>query len=50
MIKIALRLRNRHVLNVTISGNFECFQYFNFKADLLENENLFRKIQVPLFS
>ena len=26
---------------VTISGNFEHFQYFNFETDFLENENLF---------
>ena len=28
---------------VTISGNFERFQYFNFEADFLENEILFQK-------
>ena len=35
---------------VTISGNLERFQYFNFKTDFLENKNLFEKIRVPLFS
>ena len=30
---------------VTISGNFEHFQYFNFEADFLENENLFQKLK-----
>ena len=28
---------------VTISGNFERSQYFNFETDFLENENLFQK-------
>ena len=28
---------------MTISGNFERFQYFNFETDFLENENLFLK-------
>ena len=27
---------------VTISENFEHFQYFNFETDFLENENFFR--------
>ena len=27
---------------VTISGNFERFQYFNFEIDFLENENIFQ--------
>ena len=35
---------------VTISGNFERFQYFNFETDFLENENLFQKTGVPFFS
>ena len=34
---------------MTISGNFERFQYFNFEADFLENENLFQKTGVPFF-
>ena len=29
---------------VTISGNFERFQYFNFETNFLENKNLFSKI------
>ena len=37
-------------LCVTISGNFECFWYFNFETDFLENENIFQKTEVPLFS
>ena len=32
---------------MTISGNFECFQYCNFKTDFLDNKNLFQKIGVP---
>ena len=28
---------------VTITGNFECFQYFNFDTNFLKNENLFFK-------
>ena len=32
---------------MTIIGNFECFQYFNFAANFLENENLFEKTEVP---
>ena len=31
---------------VTISGIFERFQYFNFKTDFLEYENLFQKTGV----
>ena len=29
--------------NMTISGNFECFQCFQFEIDFLENENFFQK-------
>ena len=32
---------------MTISGNFERFQYFNFEKDFLQNENLFQKTGVP---
>ena len=35
---------------VTISGNIERFQYFNFETDFLEIENLFQKSRVPFFS
>ena len=35
---------------VTISGNFECFQYYNFETDFLENENLFQKPEALFFS
>ena len=35
---------------VTITGNFERFQYFNFSARVLGNESLFQKIGVPFFS
>ena len=28
---------------MTISGNFETFQYFNFEADFQENQNVFQK-------
>ena len=34
---------------MTISGNFEHFQYVNFEIDFMENENLFQKTEVPLF-
>ena len=34
---------------MTIKGNFERFQYFNFETDFLENENLFQKTGVPVF-
>ena len=36
-------------LYVTISECFKRFQYFNFKTNFLENENLFQKTEVPLF-
>ena len=35
---------------VTISGNLERFQYFNFEINFLESENLFQKTEVPFFS
>ena len=35
---------------VTISGNFKCFQCFNFEKDFLENENPFQKTKVMFFS
>ena len=35
---------------MTISGNLERFQYFNFERDFLENENVFQKTGVPFFS
>ena len=28
---------------MTITGNFECFQYFDFETNFLENKNLFFK-------
>ena len=28
---------------LTITGNFECFQYFNFQTNFLKNKNLFSK-------
>ena len=31
-----------------VSGNFEHLQYFNLETNFLENENLFKKIVVPL--
>ena len=34
---------------VTITRNFEFFQYFNFEKSFLENVNLFRRTGVPLF-
>ena len=35
---------------LTISGNFESFQYFNFETDFAENEKLFQKPGVLFFS
>ena len=35
---------------VTISGNFERFQYFKLETDFLENENLFQKSGILFFS
>ena len=32
---------------MTITGNFEHFQYFNFEADFLENKSLFKKTGEP---
>ena len=34
---------------LTITGNFEQFQYFNLETDFLKNENLFQKTGVPFF-
>ena len=34
---------------VTISGNFEHFQYFNFETDFLENEKNFSKNWSTIF-
>ena len=34
---------------VTISENFENFQYLNFETDFLESENFFQKTGVPFF-
>ena len=36
--------------NVTISGNLECFQYFEFETYFLESGNIFQKTGVPFFS
>ena len=35
---------------MTITGNFERFQCFNFESDFLENKNLFQKAGIPFFS
>ena len=35
--------------HVTISGNFEYFQYFNLETNFLENENLFQKTKSTVF-
>ena len=48
IFKIALHWRDQHVL--TISENFEHFQYFNFETDFLEKENCFQKTGVQFFS
>ena len=41
IIKMALRLRGWHGFYVTITENFEHFQYFYFETDSLENEKRF---------
>ena len=30
---------------MTMSGNFDRFQFFNFETDFLEKENLFQKLE-----
>ena len=35
---------------MTISANFERFQYCNFDINFLENENLYQKTGLPFFS
>ena len=37
-------------LYVTISRNFERFQYFNLERDFLENEHIFQKTETLFFS
>ena len=32
---------------MTVSESFKRFQYFNFETNVLENENLFQKTEVP---
>ena len=34
---------------MTISKNFERFQYFNFGINFLKNEDLFQETEVPFF-
>ena len=41
---------NRHVFYMTITGNFELFQYFFFETSFLEKENLFWKTGVNFLS
>ena len=36
--------------HVTITGNVECFLYFNFKISFLKNETLFEKTGVPFMT
>ena len=43
---MALRWKDQHLL----CGNSEQFRYFNFELDCLENENLFQKTEVWIFS
>ena len=35
------------MIYVTICEKCECFQYFNFEIDFLENEKLFQKTGIP---
>ena len=30
---------------LTITGSFECYQYFDFETNFLKNENLFQKME-----
>ena len=30
---------------MTITGNFECFQYFNFEINFLKNETFFKNLE-----
>ena len=50
IFEIVLHLIDQHFFYVTISENFEHFQYFNFKTDFRENENFFQKTGAPFFS
>ena len=43
IFKIAPLFETPAYFYVTISGNFERFQYFNFETNSLENANLFQK-------
>ena len=40
----------RSAFFMTITRNFERFQYFHFQTNFLKNEQLFQKIAVPLSS
>ena len=46
IFKIAIRLRARHVFYVTITENFDRFQYINFKTNFLNIENPFQKNRI----
>ena len=37
-------------VHVTITGNVECFLYFNLKISFLKNETLFEKTGVPFMT
>ena len=50
IFKIVIGLSDRHVFYVTISESFTRFKYVKFETNFLENENLFRKTGVPLFT
>ena len=43
-------VRKMDMFYVTITGNFELFQYFNFEAKFLKKENLFQKTVISFFS
>ena len=49
IFKVVPRLRDWYAF-VTVSGNFDLFQYFNFETDFLENKKLFQKTVVPFFN
>ena len=35
---------------MTITGNFKCFQCYNFDTNFLKNENLFQKMKHPFLA
>ena len=48
--KVVVKNGTRDFFYVTISRNFERFQYLNFETNFLENGNLFKKTGAWFFS